>query len=148
MPRLALRKRHGDGAQASLGMVSTSSKPLPDSRITAATSVAEAQLLLEQAIASTREATAAATQAAAAARAAQLAAEEAAGTASTALATLAAVSGKDPAIGAERATVDPLAELRERRRVAAAERAAAKRAGSGHDAGQQRRCMHYAVAVL
>ena len=96
MPRLALRKRHGDGAQASLGMVSTSSKPLPDSRITAATSVAEAQLLLEQAIASTREATAAATQAAAAARAAQLAAEEAAGTASTALATLAAVSGKDP----------------------------------------------------
>ena len=94
--RLALRKRRGDGAQASLGMVSTSSKPLPDSRITAATSVAEAQLLLEQAIASTREATAAATQAAAAARAAQLAAEEAAGTASTALATLAAVSGKDP----------------------------------------------------
>ena len=95
-PRLALRKRRGDGAQASLGMVSTSSKPRPDSRITAATSVAEAQLLLEQAIASTREATAAATQAAAAARAAQLAAEEAAGTASTALATLAAVSGKDP----------------------------------------------------
>ena len=96
MPRLALRKRHGDGAQASLGMVSTSSKPRPDSRMTAATSVAEAQLLLEQAIASTREATAAATQAAAAARAAQLAAEEAAGTATTALATLAAVSGKDP----------------------------------------------------
>ena len=94
--RLALRKRRGDGAQASLGMVSTSSKPRPDSRITAATSVAEAQLLLEQAIVSTREATAAATQAAAAARAAQLAAEEAAGTATTALATLAAVSGKDP----------------------------------------------------
>ena len=95
-PRLALRKRRGDGAQASLGMVSTSSKPSRVSHITAATSVAEAQLLLEQAIASTREATAAATQAAAAARAAQLAAEEAAGTATTALATLAAVSGKDP----------------------------------------------------
>jgi hypothetical protein len=94
--RLALRKRRGDGAKASLGMVSTSSKPSRESHITAATSVAEAQLLLEQAIASTREATAAATQAAAAARAAQLAAEEAAGTATTALATLAAVSGKDP----------------------------------------------------
>ena len=44
MPRLALRKRHGDG-YCILGMV-PSSKPRPDSRLTAATSVAEAQLLL------------------------------------------------------------------------------------------------------
>ena len=76
-------------------MGSSSSKPR-GSVITADTSVAEAQLLLQQAIASTLEATEAATQAAAAARTAQLAAEEAVGTATTALVTLAAVSGKDP----------------------------------------------------
>jgi len=64
--------------------------------MTADTSVAEAQHLLQQAIASTLEATEAATQAAAAARAAQQAAEEAVGTATAALLTLAAVSGKDP----------------------------------------------------
>ena len=76
-------------------MGTSSSKQSRECRITTDTSVAEAQLLLQQAIAATLEATEAATQAAAAARAAQLAAEEAVGTATAALVTLAAVNGKD-----------------------------------------------------